>query len=90
MRRLYIKRISLVLFGIIMALLLMRWQFPEWLSIPQQSVRFLYLILVLLMVISGACWSRRAPTPQLVRYGLLWLGIVLLLVFGYNLREMIF
>ncbi len=80
-------RWAIVILGILVLLLFLKWQFPYAAEGRDAQMRILYLVTLLACIGSGVIYSRHYPVSLMFKYAAIWGGIILLLVLGYSFRD---
>ena len=83
----FVMRFWLPAIGIVGLILLLKAEFPYAMNQPDQIMRIVYLLLLILLVTGGSGMIRRMRGAQAVRDAMLWLGIILVLVLGYSFHN---
>jgi aspartyl protease family protein len=77
----------LVAIILLLAVAALYWRFPYALDDENTLQRLLYLVLLLLIIVLGAGRIKREMMPKLLRNGVIWVAVMLLLVLGYSFRD---
>ena len=79
-------RLLLAVFGVAVLVFLLHHAFPYALENEDTRMRVLYFSLLVAVIVAGRRkWNR--PLPKVARDAAIWLGILLVLIMGYSLRD---